>query len=120
MDLWAFDIRRFGPHHAGTRYLHARAVESYGRYYKIHWPAEEMQTGRGARRSPLYGALKDKGAVFGSKFGWERPNWFAPADYALSDAELNKADTLLNDNHSPALEDGRIVEKNSFRRSNYH
>ena len=79
MDLWAFDIRRFGPHHAGTRYLHARAVESYGRYYKIHWPAEEMRSGRGARRSPLYGALKDKGAVFGSKFGWERPNWFAPA-----------------------------------------
>ena len=49
----------------------------------------------------------------------ERPNWFAPTDYALSEAELNKADTLLNENHSPALEDGRIVEKNSFRRSNY-
>ncbi len=79
MDLWAFDIRRFGPHHAGTRYLHERAVESYGRYYKIHWPAEEMRSGRGARRSPLYGALKAQGAVFGSKFGWERPNWFAPA-----------------------------------------
>jgi len=79
MALWAFDIRRFGPHHAGTPSLPAPAVESYGRYYRIHWPAEEMRSGRGARRSPLYGALKDKGAVFGSKFGWERPNWFAPA-----------------------------------------
>ncbi len=85
MDLWAFDIRRFGPHHAGTRYLHERAVESYGRYYKIHWPAEEMRSGRGARRSPLYGLLKDKGAVFGSKFGWERPNWFAPAGVEAED-----------------------------------
>ena len=85
MDLWAFDIRRFGPHHAGTRYLHARAVESYGRYYKIHWPAEEMRSGRGARRSPLYSALKESGAVFGSKFGWERPNWFAPAGVAPED-----------------------------------
>ena len=44
MDLWAFDIRRFGPHHAGTRYLHERAVESYGRYYKIHWPGEELES----------------------------------------------------------------------------
>jgi 4-methylaminobutanoate oxidase (formaldehyde-forming) len=78
MDLWAFDIRRFGPHHAGTRYLHERAVESYGRYYKVHWPGEEMRSSRGARRSPLYGVLRDRGAVFGSKFGWERPNWFAP------------------------------------------
>jgi 4-methylaminobutanoate oxidase (formaldehyde-forming) len=78
MDLWAFDIRRFGPHHAGTRYLHARAVESYGRYYKVHWPGEEMRSGRGARRSPLYDLLEARGAVFGSKFGWERPNWFAP------------------------------------------
>ncbi len=85
MDLWAFDIRRFGPHHAGTRYLHARAVESYGRYYKIHWPGEEMRSGRGARRSPLYRTLKDRGAVFGSKFGWERPNWFAPAGVEAKD-----------------------------------
>ncbi|HJQ56457.1 MAG TPA: FAD-dependent oxidoreductase [Vineibacter sp.] len=76
-DLWSFDVRRFGPHHAGRRYLHERAVEAYHRYYLIHWPGEEMASGRGGRRSPLYGALKDAGAVFGSRFGWERPNWFA-------------------------------------------
>jgi len=78
MDLWPFDIRRFGRHAAGTRYLHERAVESYGRYYSIHWPGEEMRSGRGARRSPLYGLLKEHGAVFGSRAGWERANWFAP------------------------------------------
>ena len=32
---------------------------------------------------------------------------------------LDKSDTLWNKNHSKALADGRIVEKNSFRRSNY-
>ena len=31
MDLWAFDIRRFGPHHANTRYLAERTVEAYSR-----------------------------------------------------------------------------------------
>ena len=28
--------------------------------------------------SPLYQRLKDQGACFGEKLGWERPNWFAP------------------------------------------
>lgn len=76
-DLWAFDVRRFGVHHGGTRYLHERCVEAYHHYYLIHWPGQEMQSGRGGRRSPLWGALKAQGAVFGSRFGWERPNWFA-------------------------------------------
>jgi len=80
MDLWPFDIRRFGPHHAGARFLHERAVEAYGRYYLIHWPGEEMRSARGARRSPLYESLKALGAVYGAKFGWERPNWFALGD----------------------------------------
>ncbi|HMB74935.1 MAG TPA: FAD-dependent oxidoreductase, partial [Kiloniellaceae bacterium] len=77
MDLWAFDLRRFGPQQANRRFLEARAVESYGRYYAIHWPGEEMASGRPLRRSPLYDRLLAAGAVYGSKFGWERPNWFA-------------------------------------------
>ena len=76
-DLWAFDIRRFGAHHMSGRYRYERAIESYHRYYLIHWPVEELATGRGGRRSPLYPLLEAKGAVFGSRFGWERPNWFS-------------------------------------------
>jgi sarcosine dehydrogenase len=45
------------------------------------WPLEEMASGRPLRRSPLYDRLKARGAVFGEKLGWERPNWFAgPGD----------------------------------------
>ncbi|MCO5063982.1 MAG: FAD-dependent oxidoreductase [Rhizobiaceae bacterium] len=77
MDLWPFDTRRFGPLHAQGRYLEQRAIEAYGAYYKIHWPAEEAHAGRGLRRSPLHEQLRRNGAVFGSKFGWERPNWFS-------------------------------------------
>jgi sarcosine dehydrogenase len=84
-DLWSFDVRRFGPHHAGGRYLHERAVESYHRYYLIHWPGEEMHTGRGGRRSPLYTTLAARGACFGSRFGWERPNFFRANGAAVSD-----------------------------------
>ncbi len=77
-DLWAFDVRRFGPHHCGSRYLSERSVESYWRYYQIHWPVDEPAAGRRGRRSPLYQTLLAHGAVLGSRFGWERPNWFAP------------------------------------------
>ncbi|KAB2848316.1 MAG: sarcosine dehydrogenase, partial [Hyphomicrobiaceae bacterium] len=63
---------------SGGRYLAERAIESYWRYYQIHWPIEEHEAGRGGRRSPLYQTLAAKGAVFGSRFGWERANWFAP------------------------------------------
>lgn len=85
MDLWAFDLRRFGPHHGNIHVLNERAQESYSKYYEMHWPNEEMETVRGARRSPLYETLKSKGAVHGSKFGWERPNWFAPEGTAARD-----------------------------------
>lgn len=78
MDLWPFDVRRFGAVHAQGCYLEQRAIEAYGAYYKIHWPGEEATAKRGLRRSPLHQALAGNGAVFGSKFGWERPNWFAP------------------------------------------
>ena len=77
MDLWPFDLRRFGPYHANTEVLAERAVEAYGLYYQIHWPGHEMAAGRPARRSPFHDDLAARGAVHGSKFGWERPNWFA-------------------------------------------
>jgi glycine cleavage system aminomethyltransferase T/glycine/D-amino acid oxidase-like deaminating enzyme len=76
MDLWPFDLRRFGDFHSGTRALHERAVHAYGSYYKLHYPGEELTVARDARRSPLWPILKERGAVYGSKFGWERPNWF--------------------------------------------
>lgn len=85
LDLWSFDIRRFGHHHMSGRYLAERSVESYWRYYQIHWPVEELASGRGGRRSALYPAMSEAGAVFGSRFGWERPNWFAPPGVARRD-----------------------------------
>jgi len=56
--------------------LHERAVHAYGAYYHLHYPGEELTAARDARRSPLWQILKDRGAVYGSKFGWERPNCF--------------------------------------------
>ncbi|MGC1506732.1 MAG: FAD-dependent oxidoreductase [Sulfitobacter sp.] len=78
-DLWPVDIRRFGRPHTDEDWVRARTMEAYGKHYTMAWPSEEHSSGRPCRRSPLFGALLDNGAVFGEKLGWERPNWFAEA-----------------------------------------
>ncbi|MHB1822106.1 MAG: GcvT family protein [Acidimicrobiales bacterium] len=78
MDLWDFDVRRFGRHDNVPTYLQQRAVEAYGHYYQVAYPNRERDFPRGQRRSPLNDVLTSRGAVAGSKFGWERANWFAP------------------------------------------
>jgi sarcosine dehydrogenase len=77
VDLWPVDIRRFGAPHDDDGFVRARTLELYGKHYTIAWPGEEHNSGRPLRRSPLYQRLKDAGAVFGEKLGWERANWFA-------------------------------------------
>ena len=78
MDLWPVDIRRFGALHRDDGWTRTRTLEAYGKHYTMAWPHEEYESGRPLRVSPLYQRLKDQGACFGSKLGWERPNWFAP------------------------------------------
>jgi dimethylglycine dehydrogenase len=118
IDMMGVDPRRFGDY-AGRGYLIEKNEEAYAKVFTVHYPDEEREAARGLRRSPCYDRMKAKGAVFGTVYGWERPNWFAPEGYALSEAELDRPDVLLNRNH-PVTEDGApIREKWSFRRSNY-
>lgn len=78
LDLWPLDVRRFSPHHATKAFMYPRAVEHYAHHYKMRYPDQEAETARNLRLSPLYDILKEHGAVYGSKNGWERPLWFAP------------------------------------------
>jgi sarcosine dehydrogenase len=78
MDLWAVDIRRFSSLHADRHWLRERVIEAAAKHYAIAYPHEEYESGRPRLVSPLYDRLKQRGAVFGSKLGWERANWFAP------------------------------------------
>jgi len=78
MDLWVVDIRRFSDLHRDRDWVRERTLEAYGKHYTVGFPHEEMESGRPRIVSPLYERLKAHRAVFGSKLGWERPNWFAP------------------------------------------
>ncbi len=77
VDLWPVDIRRFGLVHRDVHWVRERTAEMYAKHYTMSWPHEEHESARPRLRSPLYETLKAGGACFGSKLGWERPNWFA-------------------------------------------
>ena len=85
LDLWAVDIRRFSGLHRDRDWVATRTLEAYGKHYTVAFPHEEYDSGRPRITSPLCARLQAKGAVFGSKLGWERPNWFAPAGVEARD-----------------------------------
>ena len=118
IDMMGVDPRRFGPY-ATRGYLKTKNEEAYANVFTPHYPDEERSAARPLKRTPVYDRMKELGAVFGSVYGWERPGWFAPKGYSLTKAQINSPDVLTNHNYAPPTEDGRIVEKWSFRRSNY-
>ena len=93
-DLWDVDIRRFGPFMANRRLLSERTGETLGLHYAMRWPRQELETARPLRTSPLYDLLAARGAVFGSKNGWERANVFKPAAAAPAVPGLGRPDWL--------------------------
>jgi dimethylglycine dehydrogenase len=84
IDMLGVEPRRFGDY-ATKSYLKVKNEEAYENVFVIHYPDEERAAGRPLRTAPCYGRLKDLGAVFGQKFGWERANWFATDGMAQED-----------------------------------
>ncbi|HEX5326241.1 MAG TPA: glycine cleavage T C-terminal barrel domain-containing protein, partial [Acetobacteraceae bacterium] len=92
-DLWPVDVRRFARFNGNRRWLRQRVKEALGLHYAMAWPNRELTTARPLRRSPLFDRLAAKRAVFGSRMGWERANWFAadgsPREIAYSFGRQN-------------------------------
>ncbi|MFP6756882.1 MAG: FAD-dependent oxidoreductase, partial [Alphaproteobacteria bacterium] len=85
IDMLGVDPRRFGAY-ASAGYLKLKNHEAHADLYAIPYPNEEKPAARPLKTAPCYGRMKALGAVFGQKFGWERPNWFAPEGTAAHDA----------------------------------
>ncbi len=77
IDMLDVDPRRFGDY-ANKAYLKAKNEEAYEHVFIIHYPDEERPAARPAKTSPCHDRLAARGAVWGQRYGWERPNWFAP------------------------------------------
>ncbi|MFQ5466855.1 MAG: glycine cleavage T C-terminal barrel domain-containing protein, partial [Kiloniellaceae bacterium] len=117
MDLWPVDIRRFGAPHESGDWVRTRTMESYARHYTMAWPHEEFTSARPERVSPLYGALKARGACFGEKLGWERPNWFATDGQApRDDYSFGRQNwfAAVGEEHRAARERAALFDQSSF------
>ncbi len=77
VDMMDVDSRRFGAY-ANKAYTRIKNEECYEHVFVIHYPDEERPAGRPAKTSPCHDRLAALGAVWGQRYGWERPNWFAP------------------------------------------
>ena len=76
IDMLGVEPRRYGDY-CSKSYLKEKNEEAYRNVFVIHYPDEEREAARPLRTAPCYDRMKKLGAVFGQKFGWERPNFFA-------------------------------------------
>ena len=117
VDLWAADIRRFGAYHGSDDQVRARALEGQSHHFTIRWPHEEMEACRPLRLSPIHHKLASRGACFGTKFGWERPNWFAPPGVEASDrVSFGRANWFpqVGEEHAACREAAALFDQSFF------
>jgi len=117
LDLWPLDVRRFSALHGTRTFMYPRAVEHYAHHYKMRYPGQESEVARGLRRSPLYEILKDRRAVYGSKNGWERPNWFAPEGVQAVDRpgfESSNWVSHVEAEHRAVRDNVALIDQTSF------
>ena len=75
-DMWSCDPRRYTDH-ADDDFCLAKAMETYGHEYAMHYPTFEWPAGRNKKLSPIHQRLIELGGQMGAYNGWERANWFA-------------------------------------------
>ncbi|MFK7945873.1 MAG: FAD-dependent oxidoreductase, partial [Paracoccaceae bacterium] len=76
LDMWAIDPRRYGRW-ADHDYCLAKALETYGHEYGMHFPHYAWPAGRDKRLSPVHDKIKAMGGQMGAFGGWERALWYA-------------------------------------------
>jgi 4-methylaminobutanoate oxidase (formaldehyde-forming) len=78
LDIDAYRPWRFGAVYRDQRFAADTAREAYRYYYRLRYPHDVSQAGRGRRSSPLQVRTEELGAVFAAKNGWERPDYYDP------------------------------------------
>ena len=76
-DVFAMDVSRFGDY-CTESYTRIKVRENYQRRFSVSYPNEELPAARPFHTTPIYGIWQQQNAVFGSGFGMEQVNYFAP------------------------------------------
>jgi glycine cleavage system aminomethyltransferase T/glycine/D-amino acid oxidase-like deaminating enzyme len=83
VDVHEAAVARFYPSSRTADFARARAAESFNKMYGIVHPAEQYESLRPLRTSPLYQRATELGAVFRETARWERPHWYASNEHLL-------------------------------------
>jgi glycine/D-amino acid oxidase-like deaminating enzyme/glycine cleavage system aminomethyltransferase T len=78
VDVQPYRPWRFGGPYRDSSFAAAGGREVYTYYYRLRYPYDVSEAGRPKRLSPLQPWNEALGAVFGTKNGWERAEWYAP------------------------------------------
>ncbi len=85
IDVSASDIARFHRHQMRREHTRLRTTESFIKTYGIIHPAEQYESDRGQRLSPMHESQKKLGAFFYETAGWERPHWYESNAHLLAE-----------------------------------
>ncbi|KMW56489.1 Sarcosine dehydrogenase [Candidatus Rhodobacter oscarellae] len=76
-DVFAMDVARYGDW-TNKDWTRKKVVENYQMRFSIVYPNQELPVGRPLETTPAYGLWDAERAVFGSGYGMEHVNYFAP------------------------------------------
>jgi len=91
VDVQPYRPWRFGGPYRDLDFAAAAAREVYKYYYRLRYPLDVSEAGRPKRLSPLHERLEALGAVFGTKNGWERADYFRPGEPARRAGEEQRS-----------------------------
>jgi glycine cleavage system aminomethyltransferase T/glycine/D-amino acid oxidase-like deaminating enzyme len=91
VDVQPYRPWRFGGPYEDFEFAAAAAREVYKYYYRLRYPFDVSEAGRPKRLSPLQERLEELGAVFGTKNGWERADYFVPGEPSRRAGEDQRA-----------------------------
>ncbi len=91
IDVQPYRPWRFGRPYRDPEFAAAGAREVYRYYYRLRYPFDVSEAGRPRRLGPLHERLEQLGAVFGTKNGWERADWFVPGEPSRRAGEEQRA-----------------------------
>ncbi len=85
IDIHESDIARFYPHQRTVAHVRGRAEELFNKTYGIVHPAEQYESSRNIRQSPVHARTSALGAVYFEVAGWERPQWYTSNEPLLAE-----------------------------------
>jgi glycine/D-amino acid oxidase-like deaminating enzyme/glycine cleavage system aminomethyltransferase T len=91
VDVQPYRPWRFGGPYRDSSFAAAGGREVYKYYYRLRYPYDVSEAGRPKRLSPLQPRNEALGAVFGTKNGWERAEWYEPGATSRRAGEEQRA-----------------------------